>query len=1292
MEKTSGRRGNSGVGKLDALICGFSVETAVDWLRERFPSFETGSARKISIGESKGEKDYLASARLLGHITRLPEKSGDSASNRPLVVVAVEMKGDMTERTSRAGQFAFAKRVLRDAVNSSATGLDGLPSQGLFFFHDANGAFRISLVTGEVEGRRFKFNEAKRQSFFVRPGAANNIIRRRFHDPIKTFSDLKEAFSVEQLTKEFYRELFNWYEWAKDSGACFPNILNEPKDQRKDNQYNHEAIIRLITRLMFTWFIRQRNLVPDVLFDRKGVGSILKKFNSDSMVEDNYYRAILQNLFFATFNTPQSGKDRLTRRWIVAKTDARGNGVGLTSDYHVTTVYRYKDEFKDSDGFLLMMRKVPFLNCALFDCLDKIESKADGVRRMYFDGFSTKQERRAHVPNGLFFGDGEEGHMGIITLFDQYEFTIDENDVNDGDVALDPELLGKVFENLLGAYNPETQATARNATGSFYTPREIVDYMVEESLKNYLRGKLSLGENDSRLDELFDKGKAAEKASTGFSHDEEKAILEALYACRIIDPACGSGAFPMGILNCMVRLLKRLDDDTGTSIREYLLKRYREDKDRRDPTETEEDRQERLEEIEKRFAEGKMYPDYARKLYLIENCIYGVDIQPIATQISKLRFFISLLCDQFRTSYNPERDNYGLLSLPNLEAKFVCANTLIALPNTGGELDLTTGKVGELRDDLVLNRHKIFGARSTKTKEKYKIRDKEIRRQIREAVRDGLSKPDAGKIAQLERMIEQAKNRRREVEKPDWVEVERPVQQDFFAATSSQPMLMKVDRNADRRNVIDSEIDKCSRVIASEQSKGGKANIDAATKYADLVAGWDPFDQNASSSFFDPAWMFNIKDGFDIVIGNPPYMQVPKGEYSALVFPYSEGKDQGKQNLYKVFIEAGYNFAKFKGLVSFIVQSSLMGDMSAKFTRELLLTKTKINKVIEFPKNAPTPAGKVFKSVLQGTCIVEFIKESPESNQSFAISILNDVTTVGNFAFEKMLQSDVLRFYPDHYEFPLIKSGWASIVTKIKSVGHVIKEYLTDTAQGNINTIHLPRILSDAPTGAVIAKGIHIHRWNLEKELFNCVISEETEKIFASNRGKCMILSQNISGTTDKHRINAAPFECRNTRIVFLHSANILYLRSPGEMKFVTDILNSTLMDWMFRITSTNNHLNMYELEALPIPIIVADQQVPIIAKVDAIIDAKKSDPNAETSAFEKEIDALVYKLYGIIDEKEIAIIEGREGKNGLIENSAPSDAHHGGAAGVRAPVGGRAGSRYSRKPPRNDEDDEVLE
>ena len=286
------------------------------------------------------------------------------------------------------------------------------------------------------------------------------------------------------------------------ANVSFPNDLDDDKDDRK---YNNEALIRMITRLMFTWFIRQRKLVPDVLFDREGLQDVLKNFEPDSMEKDNYYRAILQNLFFATFNCPQSGKGKLTRRWIDADVNASGNGVGLSPDYRVTTVYRYRNEFRRPDEFLEMMRKVPFLNCALFDCLDKVERKVDGGRKLYFDGFSTKKARQAHVPNGLFF----DPERGIINLFNLYEFTVNENNADDSDVALDPELLGKVFENLLGAFNPETQETARNATGSFYTPREIVDYMVEESLRNYLKTKVPEAD-DARLNDLFDRNKAAQ--------------------------------------------------------------------------------------------------------------------------------------------------------------------------------------------------------------------------------------------------------------------------------------------------------------------------------------------------------------------------------------------------------------------------------------------------------------------------------------------------------------------------------------------------------------------------------------------------------------------------------------------------------------------------------------------------------------------------------------------------------------------------------------------------------------
>ncbi|MBR3087100.1 MAG: hypothetical protein IKH04_11945 [Kiritimatiellae bacterium] len=372
------------------MVAGFSEARAVDWLRVKFPSFDSSHGEALDCAATKNERDYFADTRLLGFVTTL----ADGDANRPLVVAAVRMKRELTERTSRLVQFVYAKKVLQGAIAKGALGFSGIPSQGLFFFHDANGCFRLSLVTAEVERRKLKWNEAKRQSFFVEPDAANNIVRRRLADPIRSFADLKNAFSVEQLTKEFYRKLFDWYTWAMEpaTDVHFPNDIGDKTDDRR---YNNEAVIRLVTRLMFTWFIRQRKLVPDALFDRDGVAGLLMSFDPDSMEQDNYYRAILQNLFFATFNC-QPAKRRFIRTFR-----------GKSAERHVTTLYRYEREFRGGDGsaFRETMRKVPFLNCALFDCLDRQEREEDGGRELYFDGFSGEKGHAAHVPNGLFFDD-----------------------------------------------------------------------------------------------------------------------------------------------------------------------------------------------------------------------------------------------------------------------------------------------------------------------------------------------------------------------------------------------------------------------------------------------------------------------------------------------------------------------------------------------------------------------------------------------------------------------------------------------------------------------------------------------------------------------------------------------------------------------------------------------------------------------------------------------------------------------------------------------------------------------
>ena len=462
--------------------------------------------------------------------------------------------------------------------------------------------------------------------------------------------DLHSRFSVEVLTKEFYNELSDWYAWAIKV-IRFPNNLNDDKD---DDKYNNESAIRLITRLIFVWFLKQRHLIPDEFFDEQYIANhLIEGFNPNVMVdlfsksnESKYYKAILQNLFFAMLNSPitPEGSNELSERRF-----RKGR-----NDYDNNKLMRYEDYFSNPQLFVdLANHTVPFLNGGLFDCLD------DKDNDMYYDGFSDREKVRNSliVPDYLFFGENVGKDMdlsgwygdpkkkkvnvqGILLILKKYNFTVEENTPFDKEVSLDPELLGKVFENLLASYNPETQTTARKQTGSFYTPREIVQYMVDESIIAHL--KRTVGEElESKYRSLL----AYSDEQIDFTAHQRKQIMQSLYKCKILDPACGSGAFPMGILQQMVHILNRIDPD-NTMWKETMMEEAISDTTDAYRLAANDERFDLIKDIERSFDESINRPDYARKLYLIENCIYGVDIQPIAIQISKLRFFISLVVDQ----------------------------------------------------------------------------------------------------------------------------------------------------------------------------------------------------------------------------------------------------------------------------------------------------------------------------------------------------------------------------------------------------------------------------------------------------------------------------------------------------------------------------------------------------------------------------------------------------------------------------------------------------------------------
>ena len=482
---------------------------------------------------------------------------------------------------------------------------------------------------------------------------------------------------------------------------------------------------------------------------------------------------------------------------------------------------------------------------------------------------------------------------GLISILNRYNFTIEENSPEEQQVALDPELLGKVFENLLGAYNPETKETARNQSGSFYTPREIVNYMVDESLMAYLGNDETVRSVFSR-DFIYDKSKA----------DEYKSIVERLKNVKVLDPACGSGAFPMGLLNKMVEVIERISPE---------------------------------EDI------------YSLKLSIIEKCLYGSDIQSIAAQITKLRFFISLICDCVKDETKP---NFGIPTLPNLETNFVSADSLIAKKKREAQLDLFENpEIEILKEKLREVRHKHFSAKSASTKHRLREKDKEIREKLADLL---------------------------------------------------------------------SDVNNYNREDAKQ------------------MAEWDPYDQNAVSSFFDPEWMFGINEKFDIVIGNPPYVQLQNNS-GVLAKKYADSNYQcfaRTGDIYCLFYERGWQLLKDDGHLCFITSNKWMRAGYGEKIRQFFVDHTDTKLLIYFEEV------KVFESATVDTNILLFSKSTSRHQTACAVANKKHKNCIDNlriFVQQERVMCDFTEAGSNSWV--ILSPIEQSIKKKIEAVGVPLKDW-----------------------------------------------------------------------------------------------------------------------------------------------------------------------------------------------------------------------------------------------------------
>jgi len=1124
-----------------------------------------------------------------------------------MAVVTAKVTKPLSERSGKKAQYTLGKKFLKDAQKYVG---------GFFIFYDDKGDFRFSLIydiplsTGKRDWSNFR-----RYTYFVSKDQTNKTFIKQFTEAdFSSLDKIIDAFSVEKVTKQFYQEIANWYFWAMDK-VEFPD--DEEKEREKRNA---KSLIRLITRIIFIWFMKEKELVPSTLFEKSFIDKVI---NYNDKTGSTYYKAILQNLFFATLNTKMK-KDDKESRIFVEEAEKKGY---LNDAYLQQGYYRYSRFIKDKNLFIEQFENVPFLNGGLFECLDK----KIGSEVIRIDCFSDnpKNETKLKVPDEIFFLEQEidvdlsnyldngknKKVTGLLAILKRYNFTIDENTPVDQDVALDPELLGKVFENLLAAYVPETSETARKATGSYYTPREIVEYMVNESLIEHL--KTTLNYEDKNVEEkirlLFD------YASDENPFDEQTTLklIEAIENIKILDPACGSGAFPMGILHKLVLALHKLDPENKIWKKKLLERVPPEIKD----------------ETEKSLENKSV--DYIRKLGLIENCIYGVDIQEIAIQISKLRFFISLLVEQEIDDTKPNRD---IRALPNLETKFVAANTLIGL-NRPTQMNLTASEIESLEKKLFEVREEIFYTNSRKEKVELQKKEKKLREQLKVAL-----------------------------------------QQNGF------------------QNTI-----------------------------AEKITSWDPFDQNTHSDWFDPEWMFGIKvtesSGFDIVIGNPPYIQLQKSINKTSKLKYADlYKDQNFKtfertgDIYCLFYEKGINLLKDNGHLCYITSNKWMRAGYGESLREYF---TNYN-----PKILIDLGPGVFESATVDTNILVIQKSKRKVvDDSFhlrAVTISKD----GNVDLQnQLIKSGVALTKLTKDAWFIGSSAEQKLKEKIERIGKPLKDWDVNIYRGVLTGLNEAFIITTDKRNEILAnckneeerkrteaiikpilRGRDIKRYYYEWAglwvifiPWHFPLHEDLSIQGASNKAEqefqrlypsiCIHLSgfkeQLSKRNKDETGIRyewyalqrcAATYypEFEKEKIIYIEIMtdnweegyefpsysywqepgvilNTAYIMTGHKLKYILGILNSKFGRYLVKQHVTQLQKRQFRMLAQYVnnfeipPINFANELIvkQIEKLVDKILAAKKQNPQADTRELEKEIDLLVYKLYDLTEE-EIKIIEGK--------------------------------------------------
>lgn len=1000
-------------------------------------------------------------------------------------IFEVEHSGSKDARVSLARE---AFRIMADTLTNRA----------LVVFKGKDGSqWRLSLMTIQLDYDESKnkikksFSNARRYSYMLGQEAKINTPYKYLISlgKVKDVEDLGKRFSIEVVNNEFYKEIAKLYDELVGTDKI-NGLLKHPDDA----SLQHEFAVRLIGRIIFAWFLKEKTDGTN----KPLVGKTLLSRNAAN--EKSYYHSILAPLFFEVLNSP---------------------------------VNKRKNRFQSGE-----FAYVPYLNGGLFT------PQLDDYYR-YDEGLERSEIGVIEVPDVWL--------RKLFDLLELYNFTVDENTTVDVDLSIDPEMLGRIFENLLARINPETGETVRKSTGSFYTPREIVEYMVDESLVAHLI--TSTGINEEKLRALISYDLADDTRQPLGSGEHQK-VVDSLSEITVLDPACGSGAFPIGILQKIVFILQQADPESKLWFEKQISGATPEVRHH----------------LQREF-DSKNF-DYLRKLGVIRKSIFGIDIQPIATEIARLRCFLTLIVDERVKDDEPNR---GVEPLPNLDFKFVTANTLIKVP----QQKLVSG---EVQGDIF---------------------------------------EDSSNIEKL-----------------------RQLREEYFYCEASERGELKAKFLQTQKDLFE-----------------GMINTGAHGQQSLALSTWDPF-SHKSTEWFDPEWMFGVKEGFDIVIANPPYVRADNPDFmpqrAAIVTGGNYLTLYEKWDLFVPFIERGLGLLGKAGILTYITSNSLFTSKFAFKILDFIQDKYYTSFIDYFDDNtkvfdagvvpvvfgiSKNPISSSVHKTVHSHKFGNIIKKTKEdlidfkargrtafraNNDQIHVSIPS--TFLGDICYMSkgmVINSDEKKAKGEFKKNDVISKTRNAIFSKDYIEGKDLARYFVKKSHRYLewNTERVPKKLS-RPTFPELYEIPKLMRGRVTGGVYDSsgLVCNDSIILFARFIDLEKINNKSIFSSIKKNNS-----KLRGELNKISSNFDLKYILAIINSKFAYHFLNS------IRRHRLKNYFYPDDFRKLPIAVISQEEQAKISSLVDDIQAAKGNE--VVLDSIYHNIDHQIYKLYDLTPE-EIQIIE----------------------------------------------------